>query len=169
MEDVLREAEREVRKVLKSDDGESIMPDGMTEHSHPNSGHQPLPITYYGDGEDWGLLGCPAGHQNSHFLYPAENSPTNVRSPFTDNHAPSQAGWESEYDKEAPPPTPDASGNVDGGIVMKGASNVVGEVPTSRTRRIRLWVVMACTFWIPGFVLRKVGWMKRPDIWLATV
>ena len=169
VEDVLREAEREVRKALKGDDAESVMPDDVTEYSHPDSGHQPLPITYYGDGEDRELLGRPAGHQNSHFLYPAENSPTNVRSPFADNNAPSQAGWESEYDKEAPPPTPDASGNADGGMIVKGAPNAVEEVPTSRTRRIWLWAVMACTFWIPGFILRKVGWMKRPDIWLATV
>ena len=148
---VLREAEREVRKALKGDDAESVMPDDVTEYSHPNSGHQPLPITYYGDGEDRESLGRPAGHQNSHFLYPAENPPTNVRSPFADNNAPSQTGWESEYDKEAPPPTPDASGNADGGMIVKGAPNAVKEVPTSCTRRIWLWAVMACTFWIPSF------------------
>ncbi|KAF9647836.1 P-loop containing nucleoside triphosphate hydrolase protein [Thelephora ganbajun] len=166
-EDVLREAEREVRKALKGDDTESVMPDDMTEYSHPDSGHQPLPITYYGDGEDRGLLSRSAGHQNSPFLDQGEASPNNVRSPFADNPASSHGGWESDYDKEAPPPTPDPSGNVDGGMIVKEATNAVEEVPTSRTRRVWLWAVMACTFWIPGFCLRKVGRMKRPDIRLA--
>ena len=139
-----------MRKVLKGDDAKSVMRNNVTEYSHPNSGHQPLPITYYGDGEDWELLGCPEGHQNSHFLYPAKNSPTNIRSPFADNNALSQTGWESKYNKEAPPPTPNVSGNMDGGMIVKGAPNAV-EVPMSHTCRIWLWVVMACTFWIPSF------------------
>ena len=167
VEDVLREAEREMKKATKGDDGESVMPDDVTEYSHPDSGHQPLPITYYGDGEDRGLLSRPAGHQNPNFLYQGENSPTNVRNPFADNPASGHVGWESEYDKEAPPPTPDASGNPDGGMIVKGAPNTVEEVPTSRSRRIWLFVVMTCTFWIPSFCLRKVGRMKRPDIRLA--
>lgn len=165
-EDVLREAEREARKALKGDDAESVMPDDVTEYSHPDSGHQPLPVTFYGDGEDKGLLNRPAGHQNAH-LYPGEISPDNARSPFADNPISSHGGWEPEYDKEAPPPTPDASGNIDGGMIVKEATNAVEEVPTSRTRRMWLWAVVACTFWIPGFCLRKVGRMKRPDIRLA--
>ena len=167
VEDVIREGEREARKALKGDDVESVMPDDATEYSHPDSGHQPLPITYYGDGEDRGLLGRSAGPQNSHFMDQSENSPNNVRSPFADNPTSSHGGWDSEYDKEAAPPTPDVPGNSDGGIIVKEATNAVEEVPTSRTRRIWLWVVMACTFWIPGFCLRKVGRMKRPDVRLA--
>jgi len=167
VEDVLREAEREARKTLKGDDAESVVPDDVTEYSHPDSGHLPLPITYYGDGEDRGLLSRSAGHQNPHILDQGENSSNNIRSPFADNPALSHGGWESDYDKEAPPPTPDASGNVDGGMIVKEATNAVEEVPTSRSRRIWLWVVMACTFWIPGFCLRGVGRMKRPDIRLA--
>jgi len=166
VEDVIREAEREARKVLKGDDTESVMPDDVTEYSHPESGHHPLPITYYGDGEDRELLSRSAGHQNTHFLDPGENSPNNARSPFADNPPSSHGGWESEYDKEAPA-TPDASRNMDGGMIVKEATNAVEEVPTSRSRRLWLWAVMACTFWIPGFCLRKVGRMKRPDIRLA--
>ena len=164
VEDVIREAEREARKALKGDDAESVMPDDMTEYSHPDSAHQPLPTTYYGDGEDRGLLSRSAGHQGSHFL---DQSTNNVRSPFADNPASSHGGWDPEYDKEAAPPTPDPAANLDGGIVVKEATNAVEEVPTSRTRRIWLFAVMACTFWIPGFCLRKVGRMKRPDIRLA--
>jgi chitin synthase len=166
VEDVIREAERETRKALKGDDAESVMPDDVTEYSHPDSGHQPLPLAY-GDGEDRGLLGRSAGHQNSHFLDQPGNPLTNVRSPFADNPASSHGGWDSEYDKEATPPTPDASGNVDGGMVVKEATNAVEEVPTSRSRRVWLLAVMACTFWIPGFCLRGVGRMKRPDVRLA--
>ena len=167
VEDVLREAEREARKALKGDDAESIMPDDVTEYSHPDSGHQPLPITYYGDGEDRGLLTRSAGLQSTNFLDHGESSPNNARSPFADNPPSSHGGWESEYDKEAPPPTPGGSGNMDGEMIVKEATNAVEEVPTSRARRVWLWAVMACTFWIPGFCLRKVGRMKRPDIRLA--
>ena len=167
VEDVIREAEREARKAMKGDDAESVMPDDVTEYSHPDSGHQPLPTTYYGDGEDRGLLSRSAGQQNSRFLDHSENHPNDARSPFADNPASSHGGLDSEYDKEAIPPTPDATGNLDGGIIVKEATNAVEEVPTSRTRRIWLWAVMACTFWIPGFCLRKVGRMKRPDIRLA--
>lgn len=166
VEDVLREAEREARKALKGDDAESVMPDDVTEYSHPDSGHQPLPVTYYGDGEDRGLLSRSVGHQNTRLLDPGENSPNNVRSPFADNPASSHGGWESEYDKEGPP-TPTAPGNVDGGMIVKEATNAIEEVPTSRARRVWLWAVTICTFWIPGFCLRKVGRMKRPDIRLA--
>ena len=167
VEDVIREAERETRKALKGDDVESVVPDDLTEYSHPDSGHQPLPTTYYGDGEDRGLLSRSAAHQNSPFMDQSDNPPGNVRSPFADNPASSHGGWDSEYDKEAVPPTPDVAGNSDGGIVVKEATNAVEEVPTSRSRRIWLWAVMACTFWIPGFCLRKVGRMKRPDVRMA--
>lgn len=166
VEDVIREVEREARKALKGDDVESVVPDDATEYSHPDSGHQPLPIMYYGDGEDRGLLSRSAGPQSSRFLDQSENSP-NIRSPFADNPASSHGGWDLEYDKEAAPPTPDVSGNADGGIIVKEATNAVEEVPTSRTRRVWLWAVMTCTFWIPGFCLRKVGRMKRPDIRMA--
>jgi chitin synthase len=167
VEDVIREGEREARKAVKGDDVESVVHDDVTEYSHPDSGHQPLPITYYGDGEDRGLLIRSAGPQSSHFFDQPENSPSNVRSPFADNQASSHGGWDSEYDKEAIPPTPDASGNLDGGIIVKEATNAVEEVPTSRARRIWVWAVMACTFWVPGFCLRKVGRMKRPDVRMA--
>ena len=167
VEDVIREAERETRKALKGDDTDSVMPDDATEYSHPDSGHQPLPITYYGDGEERGLLSRVAGPNKPHFLDHSEGSPNIARSPFADNAASSHGGWDSEYDKEAIPPTPDASGGLDGGMIVKEATNAVEEVPTSRTRRVWLWAVMACTFWIPGFCLRKVGRMKRPDVRLA--
>ena len=47
------------------------------------------------------------------------------------------------------------------------APNTVEEVPTSRARRNWLFVVRMTTWWIPAFVLAKVGRMKRPDVQLA--
>lgn len=43
----------------------------------------------------------------------------------------------------------------------------VTEVPITRTRRIWVAVVWAMTFWIPSFLLRHIGRMKRPDVRMA--
>lgn len=39
--------------------------------------------------------------------------------------------------------------------------------PTSKKRRVWVAIVWACTFWIPSFLLRWVGRMKRPDVRMA--
>lgn len=53
------------------------------------------------------------------------------------------------------------------GMVVKDVPNAMEEVPTTRSRRIWLWMVWATTWWIPTFLLRYVGRMKRPDVQLA--
>lgn len=71
------------------------------------------------------MLSRSAGQQNSHFFDQSQHSLNNVRSPFADSAASSHGGWDSKYDKEAIPPTPDVSGNPVGGMVVKEATNVV--------------------------------------------
>ena len=44
---------------------------------------------------------------------------------------------------------------------------VVTEQPISKPRRVWVAVTWALTFWIPSFVLRYVGRMKRPDVRMA--
>ena len=43
----------------------------------------------------------------------------------------------------------------------------VTEVPISKVRRVWVGFVWALTFWIPSFVLRYIGRMKRPDVRMA--
>ncbi|KAF7345448.1 Glycosyltransferase family 2 protein [Mycena venus] len=91
---------------------------------------------------------------------------------------------EGPYGPESPLPSQNAShadlgaaggggpGGNAGGFVQKDASqqllnNAVEEVPTSRTRRVWLWIVRGLTFYIPSFVLKYVGRMKRPDVQIA--
>ncbi|KAI9750504.1 MAG: hypothetical protein M4579_006440 [Chaenotheca gracillima] len=48
-----------------------------------------------------------------------------------------------------------------------GDQKVVTEQPITFTRRLWIIFVWALTFWIPSFVLRFVGRMKRPDVRMA--
>jgi chitin synthase len=52
-------------------------------------------------------------------------------------------------------------------MVVKEAANAVEEVPSTRTRRIWLWIVWATTWYIPSYLLKVIGRMKRPDVRLA--
>ena len=75
-------------------------------------------------------------------------------------------GWGSEWDKRGDG-YPDPSPSKEAGLVVKEAPNAVEEVPTTRTRRIWLWVVWGMTWYIPSFLLHKIGRMKRADVRLA--
>lgn len=48
-----------------------------------------------------------------------------------------------------------------------GDPTVVTEQPISRSRRVWVALTWALTFWIPSFVLRYIGRMKRPDVRMA--
>lgn len=48
-----------------------------------------------------------------------------------------------------------------------GDPKSIHSVPITRSRRIWVGFVWALTFWIPSFVLRYVGRMKRPDVRMA--
>ena len=48
-----------------------------------------------------------------------------------------------------------------------GDSKTILSEPISKSRRIWVGFVWALTFWIPSFVLRYVGRMKRPDVRMA--
>ncbi|KAI3614821.1 chitin synthase 6 [Moniliophthora roreri] len=56
-----------------------------------------------------------------------------------------------------------------GGMIVNNvtANNAVEEVPTTRIRRVWLWIVWGCTWLLPSFLLSFIGRMKRPDIRLA--
>ena len=52
-------------------------------------------------------------------------------------------------------------------MVVKEAPNTVVEIPLTKSRRYWLWIVWLTTWWMPYFMLRIIGCMKRPDIRLA--
>ena len=56
---------------------------------------------------------------------------------------------------------------VDGLDPEFGDPKNVTSQPISKSRRVWVVVVWALTFWIPSFVLRYVGRMKRPDVRMA--
>ena len=80
------------------------------------------------------------------------------------------SAWGSEWDKKGgddrSPPQQSLPKEANG-LVVHSAPNTVEEVPTSRSRRIWLVIVLLCTWWIPDFLLKYVGRMKRPDVRLA--
>jgi chitin synthase len=50
---------------------------------------------------------------------------------------------------------------------VKEVQNTVEEVPSSRARRWWVAFTWLCTWWIPSFMLKYVGRMKRPDVQMA--
>ncbi|KAI0337964.1 glycosyltransferase family 2 protein [Trametopsis cervina] len=168
VEDVIRSAEKEAKKLVNGgDDEESVMPDDATEYTHRDNQSSQLGGGFYGGSEDNLLLTRQAAN-GEQYKSPNANSPygPNLSTPnVNDTPAYSETGWGSEWDKKGDPFNPDAS--KEGDIVVKEAPNAVEEVPTSRTRRIWLWIVWATTWWIPSFLLSSVGRMKRPDVRLA--
>jgi chitin synthase len=53
-----------------------------------------------------------------------------------------------------------------GDVEMDGKKHIE-EQPTTRSRKIWAGFVWAMTFWIPSFLLRYIGRMKRPDVRMA--
>ncbi|EEB88707.1 hypothetical protein MPER_13300, partial [Moniliophthora perniciosa FA553] len=83
-------------------------------------------------------------------------------------------GGGSEWDKKGgggggdrgidPSPTKESGGMIVNAVTP---NNAVEEVPTTRIRRVWLWIVWGCTWLLPSFLLSSIGRMKRPDIRLA--
>ncbi|EJF62220.1 chitin synthase [Dichomitus squalens LYAD-421 SS1] len=164
VEDVLRASEKESKRAgTEAGDDESVLPDDATEYTHQES---LTPGAYYGGESEDNLLLNRSGPQASRYLdagYP--NQPMTPINPETPAYSDGGEGWSSEWDKKGgPEPNPVVS--KEGDLVAK-APNTVEEVPTSRTRRYWLYVVWMTTWWIPSFLLNKLGRMKRPDIQLA--
>ncbi|OBZ70379.1 Chitin synthase 8 [Grifola frondosa] len=174
--DVLRATEKELKKGSGegAEDDESILPDDATEYTH-HDGSLATPTPFYEVGaSEENLLLSRMGTNGTHYHDPNLNA-SHLQVPTSPSHADTPAysegegeGWGSEWDKKG-----DGSGGLplaqskEGGMVVKEAPNTVEEVPTSRVRRNWLYLVWATTFWIPNFLLNKLGRMKRPDIRLA--
>ncbi|KAJ7114120.1 chitin synthase [Mycena epipterygia] len=82
------------------------------------------------------------------------------------------AGTMEDYPESPLPMSKDGhpDGGPGGGFVQKDAlinNNAVEEVPSSRARRVWLAMVWTLTFYIPSFLMKLLGRMKRPDVRLA--
>ncbi|KAI0268292.1 glycosyltransferase family 2 protein [Gloeopeniophorella convolvens] len=168
VEDRIRSAEKELRKPLQdAADDESNYPDDNTDYTHQDPAFPPQGA-YFGQSDD-NLLLTRVGTNGTQYRDPNVNyaqggllTPGLSAPPYRED----DSGWGSEYDKKEPldgSPTQ----SKEGGLVVKEAPNAIEEVPTSRSRRVWLYIVWASTWWIPTFCLSSIGRMKRPDIRLA--
>ena len=162
VEDILRSAEKGPKHILE-DDEEG---DDNTDYTHQTDGGliPPIPSAgYFADSADNLLL------TNDGTPYQSSNAQYDFGGPQ------SRGVWDSDYDKKdsrspgmgsltySPRDTTKESGD----MVVKEAPNAVVEIPSTKSRRYWLWIVWLTTWWIPNFMLRYIGRMKRPDIRLA--
>ncbi|KAJ3996161.1 chitin synthase [Lentinula boryana] len=196
VEDTVRAVEKEAKRALedagmeRDDEDVSLAPDDGTEYTHEGGGYG------YGgvasQGLDTGGLGASnedlvlrrTGTNGTQYrspnqgptydALPVPNSPAQVSTPNAFGRQADDGGWGSEWDKKdeslltGTGTVPAVSSVKEGdGLVVKDAPNSVEEVPSTRSRRIWLWTVWACTWFIPSFLLTHVGRMKRPDVRLA--
>ncbi|TFK47006.1 glycosyltransferase family 2 protein [Heliocybe sulcata] len=172
VEDPLRSVEKEQQRK-PSEEGEideAAYPDDATEITHQSTGL--MGQAAYDESVDnllvsrTGADGMQYHEANNQGYYGSGGLRTPNAPAYSDAD---NSAWESDYDKKdgAPEDRSPYEQSKEGGLVVKEAPNAVEEVPTSRSRRMWLWVVWGVTWWIPSFVLSKVGRMKRPDVRLA--
>jgi chitin synthase len=126
---------------------------------------------YFGDSAD-NLLASSHGHGYGNGGLRTPNAPYGGKG-FSD--ADDTGVWDTEYDKKggsSPEILPyngnkEGGGGGGGGMIVKEAPNAVEDVPTTKARRWWLRLVWLTTWFIPSYLLRTVGRMKRPDVRLA--
>jgi chitin synthase len=171
VEDVVRAAEKEQtrRSGEEFEDEESVLGDDVTDFTHAEGmGHG----GYANESRD-NLLVARAGsrgsrYQDANHIAPYGNlgmpSPGLGTPAYEDNDAESASEWDKKGQSAGTSPP---YGSKEGEMIINAAPQAVEEVPSSRSRRWWLFLVWGFTGWIPSFVLRYVGRMKRPDIRLA--
>ncbi|PPQ77158.1 hypothetical protein CVT25_010786 [Psilocybe cyanescens] len=179
VEDTLRAQEKGTGNGSREDDGEEDFGgDDNTDYTHGTEGLAPPPISgYFGDSAD-NLLLNRTGPDGSRYQDPnAQYGGGGLRTPTAPfggkGYSDADDGnvWGSEYEqKEAASPEIlpySAGGTKEAGMVVKDAPNAVEELPTTSSRRWWLRLVWLTTWWIPSYLLRVIGRMKRPDVRLA--
>ncbi|EJD01749.1 chitin synthase [Fomitiporia mediterranea MF3/22] len=178
VDDGVREQEKASQGAGGVLEDESVGDDAATEHTQ-----DPSPFSgaadYYSESADNLLLSRTAsGGMN--YLDPNNGATSRyaaggLKSPVVEatpayTEPDDGSAWGSEWDKKGggdrSPPQPNLPKEA-GGLTVHNAPNTIEEVPTSRSRRFWLIIVMLCTWWIPDFLLKHVGRMKRPDVRLA--
>ncbi|EIN11094.1 chitin synthase [Punctularia strigosozonata HHB-11173 SS5] len=177
VEDVVRAAEKENRTAsMDGAEEDDIGPDDATENTHlnaPSLVHNPFASSADNLVSQHQTGGSYSPSMQGGYGGGGLSTPITPGAHHYDD--PEGSAWDSEWgDKKdrgagegaTPPDIPHMSkeGN---GLIVNQAPNAVEAVPSSRSRRMWLWVVRGCTWWIPTFLLSAVGRMKRPDIRLA--
>ncbi|KAJ3513631.1 hypothetical protein NLJ89_g2840 [Agrocybe chaxingu] len=163
VEDPLR-AKEKAGGAVEDDEEEDIGPDDNTDFTHGHDGLAPPAGGYLGDSAD------------NLFTHLVGLGPLAMEEKVSQTQT-TVGAWGGDY-KEAGTPEmlpynprgpggPRGDDKESGGMLVKDAPNTVEEVPSSRSRRWWLWIVWATTWWMPSFLLRTVGRMKRPDVRLA--
>ena len=160
VEDTLRSAEKGSKQGSRDEEEEGDG-DDTTDFTHQTDSGLVPPLTgYFADSAD-NLLLTKTGNDGTKYQSP--NAQYDV--------GPQDRGaWASERDKKDRSPEMASLGYdspKESGMVVKEAPNAVEEVPSTKTRRWWLWMVWLTTWWMPDFLLRIIGRMKRPDIRLA--
>ena len=169
VEDILRTAEKGSKQGSKeSEDGDGEGDDytDFTHQTDAGGGLVPPIIGHFADSAD-NLLVTRTGDDGAKYQSP--------NAQYDSERPQNRDVWGSEYDKKDPGSpgigslgySPADSPKESGGMVVREAPNTVEEVPSTKTRRFWLWLVWLTTWWIPNFMLRIVGRMKRPDVRLA--
>jgi chitin synthase len=166
VEDSLRAAEKQMSGE-GIDDEENEVPDDNTDYTHQESAaHR----GYFNESAD-NLLTMRHGTQelNAHSFYASGGLPTPNLQGVVDPDDGNVWGsaWDSKEGRGSAIPSSSIPSKEANGLVVHQAPNAVEEVPSSKSRRMWLWVVWGMTWWIPSFLLRIIGRMKRPDIRLA--
>jgi chitin synthase len=162
VEDPLRAMEKDLRKG-PGDEGESAVGDDNTEYTH-QEGLVPPTGGYFNESAD-NLLLTRTGTNGTQWQDPNGELSYGGGGLNTPNLSKGFGAWDSDQKGETPPYSPNPA--KDGEMIVKEAPTAVEEVPSSRSRRWWLFIVRLFTWWIPGFLLRIIGRMKRPDVRLA--
>ncbi|KAF8967535.1 chitin synthase [Flammula alnicola] len=181
VENTLRAQEKDPRGGSREGDEEDDMGvDDNTDFTHGAESLAPPPLgAYFGDSADNLLLTKTAPDGTRYQDANAQYGGGGLRTPnmpyggkaFSDQDDP--GSWGSGDDKKGSPEIPPYSpggggrGKESGGMIVKEAPNAVEEVPSTSSRRWWLRLVWLTTWWMPNFLLRIVGRMKRPDVRLA--
>jgi chitin synthase len=178
VEDQVRAAEKEQGKVSGEIEDDDPVDDFGTEYTHQEGGiglGGGTQSVYYGGGVSESAdnllnINNTGGYGGGGLATP------NLSKGFGGSPGETGDGAWSDWDHKSPSllgggggngPPYNSPGMLAKEMVVKEAPNAVEEVPTTRSRRVWLWIVTIVTFWIPNFLLKCMGRMKRPDVQLA--
>lgn len=176
VEDVLRAAEKEHKNSGEGyeDEETPFADDAATDYTHPDA-RGPSPQEY-DDSAQYAAVprsgpggSGPGSNGGAGYGYGGMPSPMVDKTPAYSEA--DDSAWGGGWDKKGGAGTP---GHVvpelskEGAMLIKDQEpKTIEQVPTSRIRRVWLWLTWALTWWIPSWSLAKIGRMKRPDIRLA--
>lgn len=158
VEDVVRSAEKEQKKISREESGEdeNVTTDDMPDYFHTS------------EDRDHGLFDEPPDIPRQIPRTPSVYDDTpHSRAPSMSYGYVEEAGPEWDKKIEGYEPTPPLLPKVGDVATADGPDTFEEHLPTTRVRRYWLLLVRLFTWWIPDFLLTHVGRMKRPDVRLA--